>query len=47
MEDVLKRHRDDYAPDDIDALKTQLQKLLQLIDAKPTPAGKKKATKFK
>jgi transcriptional regulator with XRE-family HTH domain len=47
LEDVLKRHRDDYAPDDIDALKIQLQKLLQLIDAKPTPAGKKKATKSK
>ena len=41
LEDVLKRHWDDYAPEDIDALKTQLQKLVQLIDAKPTQSGKK------
>ena len=41
LEDELKRHKDDFAPDDIDALKMQLQKLLQLIDAKPTQAGKK------
>jgi len=36
LEDELKRHRDDFAPDDIDALKMQLQKLLNLIDGKPT-----------
>ena len=47
LEDVLKRHRDDFAPDDIKALKTQLQNLIQLIDAKPTQSGKKKASKAK
>jgi transcriptional regulator with XRE-family HTH domain len=41
LEDELKRHRDDFAPDDIETLKAQLQKLLQLIDAKPTQSGKK------
>ena len=47
LEDELKRHRDDFAPDDIKALKTQLQNLIQLIDAKPTQSGKKKTLKAK
>ena len=47
LEDVLKRHRDDFAPEDIKALKTQLQNLIQLIDAKPTQSGKKKSSKTK
>ena len=46
LEDALKLHRDDYAPEDIHALKTQLQNLIQLIDAKPTQS-EKKATKTK